>query len=91
MKARYALFLILLLPLASSAAFYIKPDDRKWPEKPSIYLVEAKIIIMEYVEEMSQLYKTHMGQELSAQQKAEIRDETLTHMIAQGSYRFIAP
>jgi hypothetical protein len=59
--------------------------------KPEVKISEAKPVIIQYVEKMSQAAKDDLGVELSPQQKTEMVNAILSNMQAQGSYAFVDP
>lgn len=81
----------MMSPIMAVLALGVMPDDRRPPDKPFIYLVEAKFLIARSVEQMSQLKKQYFGVELTSEEKANNQKEILAEMIGTGYYRFIQP
>jgi hypothetical protein len=77
----------LLLPPALLGTVVPAQEENK----PAIKWSEAKPIIREYVERMSQASKNAGGAEFTFQQKSELVDTNMAKMEAQHVYHFFDP
>jgi hypothetical protein len=60
-------------------------------EKPQLKQSEAKLVIQQYVEKMSDAAKKHSGVEFSEEQKIELADGILSNMKDRRIYDFVDP